>query len=42
MVDKNKYIFLLGGQDLEMEEIRNILDTHGLHYHDLNLEWGQN
>lgn len=40
MIDKDKYIFLLGGHDLEMSEIRNILDLYGLRYHDLNLEWG--
>ena len=40
MIDPDKYIFLLGGHDLEMEEIRNILQSYGLIYHDLNLEWG--
>lgn len=37
---KEKYVFLLGGKDLEMEEIKNILDRHDCHYIDKNLNWG--
>ncbi len=40
MIDKDKYVFLLGGHDLEMMEIKNILVGHGLTYYDNNLEWG--
>ncbi len=40
MIDPDKYIFLLGGHDLEMEEIGKILLSRGLKYYDLNLEWG--
>jgi len=36
----DKYVFLLGGHDLEMMEIRNMLGEHGFEYHDLNLCWG--
>jgi hypothetical protein len=35
-----KYIFLLGGHDLEMTEIRNILEQHQIAYRDNNLAWG--
>ena len=34
------YIFLLGGHDLEMQEIKNILAEKKLTYHDHNLKWG--
>lgn len=34
------FIFLLGGHDLEMAEIRKILDIKGIKYFDHNLEWG--
>lgn len=34
------YIFLLGGHDLEMEEIEKILIQNKLNYHDLHLQWG--
>ena len=33
-------IFLLGGHDLEMLEIRNLLEKEGLVYFDHNLHWG--
>lgn len=36
----DQYVFLLGGHDLEMLEIRNLLNKYGLVYHDLNLIWG--
>jgi len=36
----NQYIFLLGGHDLEMLEIKKILDEMKLKYLDNNLEWG--
>lgn len=35
------YTFLLGGHDLEMAEIRRILDERGIQYHDRNLGWGK-
>ena len=40
MIDKDKYIFLLGGHDLEMLEIKKILEVQGLTCVDNNLEWG--
>lgn len=43
-MDKNKYIFLLGGHDLEMLEIRKILESHdlkeGSDFFDKDLQWG--
>lgn len=33
-------LFLLGGHDLEMAEIRNILEELGIPYHDRGLKWG--
>lgn len=36
----NQYVFLLGGHDLEMQEIKSILDYNKLAYFDYNLEWG--
>lgn len=36
----NQYVFLLGGHDLEMQEIKSILDYNKLAYFDNNLEWG--
>lgn len=35
-----KYVFLLGGHDLEMLEIRNILDKQNMKYYDNQLAWG--
>lgn len=35
-----EYIFLLGGHDLEMIEIRNILDNYEIKYLDDKLKWG--
>lgn len=35
-----KPIFLLGGHDLEMITIRQLLDRNGQLYHDLCLQWG--
>ena len=32
-------IFLLGGHDLEMQEIRNLLISHGEHFVDADLNW---
>ncbi len=40
MKDNNKYVFFLGGHDLEMIEIRNILDSLRIAYFDKNLKWG--
>ena len=39
MTSKPK-LFLLGGHDLEMEEIRKLLETHSVRYEDRHLEWG--
>lgn len=35
-----KKVFLLGGYDLEMLEIKNILDSKNFEYKDKNLSWG--
>lgn len=40
ITQKSDLIFLLGGYDLEMLEIRNILHTHGLKFLDKHLAWG--
>ncbi|NVK64976.1 MAG: hypothetical protein HWE22_10335 [Flavobacteriales bacterium] len=37
---KNNYIFLLGGSDLEMTEIKRILKRRKLSFEDRNLTWG--
>jgi hypothetical protein len=37
---KNEIVFLLGGYDLEMVEIKNILQQHSKHYIDKKLSWG--
>jgi len=37
---KNEPIFLLGGKDLEMEEIKNLLIKHNKRFLDKRLEWG--
>ncbi|MEX0967663.1 MAG: hypothetical protein WD077_10520 [Bacteroidia bacterium] len=34
-----EYVFLLGGHDLEMAEIRKLLEQHSLPYHDGGLSW---
>ncbi len=34
------YLFLLGGHDLEMNEIKNILEKNNIPYMDKNLTWG--
>jgi hypothetical protein len=39
MEPKTPFIFLLGGHDLEMAEIRRIADAHGITFHDHNLGW---
>lgn len=36
-----KCIFLLGGQDLEMHTIKEILDQHNCNYIDLGLKWDE-
>jgi len=36
----SKYLFLIGGYDLEMLEIINILEANGLQYVDKKLSWG--
>ena len=36
----NEYVFLLGGYDLEMVEIRKILEANKLHISDKHLTWG--
>ena len=35
-----KLVFFLGGHDAEMCAIRNLLEEHGLAYHDKSLGWG--
>lgn len=37
--DKENTLFLLGGHDLEMCTIRDLLVLHGYHYRDRNLQW---
>ena len=37
---KDEPVFLLGGKDLEMEEIKKLLIKHNKHYIDKNLNWG--
>jgi hypothetical protein len=39
MEPKTSFIFLLGGHDLEMAEIRRIAEAHGITFHDHNLGW---
>jgi hypothetical protein len=34
-----KFLFLLGGKDLEMLEIEKILKEHNIEYHDISLSW---
>jgi len=40
MREHTPFLFLLGGHDLEMAEIRRILDQYGIKYHDRGLGWG--
>jgi hypothetical protein len=40
MEPKTPFIFLLGGHDLEMAEIRRIAEAEGITFHDHNLGWG--
>lgn len=37
--ENNNLLFLLGGVDLEMQEIRNILESQGILYYDKGLGW---
>lgn len=39
MSDKDRFIFLLGGADLEMHTIRQLLDKNGYRYYDRHLRW---
>ncbi|MFY9116844.1 MAG: hypothetical protein WAN85_07090 [Bacteroidales bacterium] len=39
MIDFSNTVFLLGGYDLEMVEIKNMLEKHGLSYCDKKLRW---
>ena len=39
-IDKDKSIFLLGGYDLEMVTIKELLDKNGREYKDKKLSWG--
>ena len=39
MNDKARFIFLLGGADLEMHTIRRLLDKNGYRYYDRHLRW---
>ena len=36
----NQYIFFIGGKDLEMETIKQLLSAHNQPYIDKNLGWG--
>lgn len=36
----NQYVFFIGGKDLEMETIKQLLDGKGAEYVDKNLGWG--
>ena len=36
----NQYIFFIGGKDLEMETIKQLLSAHNQSYIDKNLGWG--
>ncbi len=38
-LDRNKVVFLLGGKDLEMEEIKSVLDSKKLKYLNNTLSW---
>lgn len=40
MIEKKNALFLLGGYDLEMDEIKKLLDEHQLDYRDKKLSWG--
>lgn len=40
MIERAKLIFFLGGHDLEMLTIRELLDGEKVPYHDKNLAWG--
>lgn len=40
LADIKKYIFLLGGMDLEMKTIAKLLKKNNLAYHDKHLKWG--
>lgn len=37
----NQYIFFIGGKDLEMETIKQLLSAHNQPYIDKNLGWGR-
>lgn len=37
---KKQYVYFLGGHDLEMHEIKQLLEAHHAHYFDKNLRWG--
>lgn len=39
MNDKDRFLFLLGGADLEMHTIRLLLDKNGYRYYDRHLRW---
>ena len=39
MNDKARFIFLLGGADLEMHTIRQLLDKNGYRYYDKHLRY---
>lgn len=39
-MNKNNLHFFLGGRDLEMETIRDLLDKQSVAYSDANLDWG--
>ncbi|WP_443679022.1 hypothetical protein [Phocaeicola coprocola] len=39
MNDKDQFVFLLGGADLEMHTIRQLLEKNGFRYYDKHLRW---
>lgn len=40
VLKKKKYVYFLGGHDLEMYEIKQLLEAHHAKYFDKNLTWG--
>jgi len=39
-INSENFIFFLGGHDLEMEEIKRILESQGKMFYDQELQWG--
>jgi len=40
LLTKENSLFLLGGHDLEMTEIKKILESHSIDFLDAGLAWG--